>query len=114
MDLVEESLGVRIKKKRSRIQINSSDNKSQQVRKQKSCNRCGKEAHSKEEASPASEVQCRKCDRIGHYARVCKSKKDNKSNKDENNAMMEVEVDYQFLGEDSRGGLYSGMPESGM
>ena len=91
MDLVEESLGVRIKKKRSRIQINSSDNKSQQVRKQKSCNRCGKEAHSKKEASPASEVQCRKCDRIGHYARVCKSKKDNKSNKEENNAMMEVE-----------------------
>ena len=88
--------------------------KSKQVQKKKSCNRCGKEAHSKEEASPASEVQCRKCDRIGHYARVCKSKKDNKSNKDENNAMMEVEVDYQFLGEDSRGGLYSGMPESGM
>ena len=65
--------------------------KSQQVQKQKPCNRCGKKAHSKEEACPASEVQCRKCDKIGHYARVCKSKKDNKSNKEENNAMMEVE-----------------------
>ena len=65
--------------------------KSQQVQKQKSCNRCGRKAHSKEEACPAAEVQCRKCDKIGHYARVCKSKKDNKSNKEENNAMMEVE-----------------------
>ena len=63
----------------------------QQVQKQKTCNRYGRKAHSKEEPCPASEVQCRIYDRVCHYARVCKSKKDNKSNKEENNAMMEVE-----------------------
>ena len=62
IELVEESLGVTIKKKRSRIQ--------------RSCKRCGKETHSKNEVCPASEVECRKCDRVGHYARVCRSKKD--------------------------------------
>ena len=61
------------------------------MQKQKQCHRCSKELHSKEEVCPAYEVHCRKCDRVGHYARVCKSKKDNKSNKEENNAMMEVE-----------------------
>ena len=93
---MEESLGVRIKKKRSRIQNNSSDNKFQQVRKQQSCYRCGREAHSKEEACPASEVQCRKCDRIGHYGRVCKSKEYNTSNYEENNTMIEVEEMFAF------------------
>ena len=77
LELVEESLGVTIKKKRSRIR--------------KSCNRCGREAHSKEEVCPAYGVHCRKCDRVGHYARVCKSKKDRKSTKEENNTMVEVE-----------------------
>ena len=74
LELVEESLGVTIKKKRSRIR--------------KSCNRCGREAHSKEEVCPAYEVHCRKCDRVGHYARVCKLKKDSKSTKEENNTMV--------------------------
>ena len=70
--------------------------KSQQVKEQKLCNRCGREAHSKEEVCPAFKVQCRKCERIGHYARVCKSKKDDKSNKEENNAMMEVEEMFEL------------------
>ena len=96
MDLVEESLGVRIKKKRSRIRINSSDNKSQQVRKQKTCYKCGKEAHSTGEACPAYGAQCRKCDRVGHYASVCMLKKDNESNKEENNTMMEVEEMFEL------------------
>ena len=63
--LVEESLGVTIKKKRSRNQ--------------KTCTKCGKGNHSKNEVCPASEAECRKCDRDGHYARVCGSSKDTKS-----------------------------------
>merc|ERR1712055_88060 len=82
--------------------------KSQQVQKQKPCNRCVRKAHSTEEACPAAEVQCRKCDRIGHYARVCKYKKDNKSNKELDNAMMEVEDMFELtissLGKTVEGG----------
>ena len=71
--LVEESLGVTIKKKRSRNQ--------------KTCTKSGKGNHSKNEVCPGAEAECRKCERVGHYARVCGSIKDTKSGEEENNAL---------------------------
>ena len=67
------------------------------------------------------EAKCRKCDRVGHYGKVCRSKKDYKSGKEENNALM-VEELYELQigsvgdkveGDTTRGDLGSGSCSSG-
>ena len=64
----------------------------QQLPKKKQCSTCGNKPHGKDGICPASEAKCRKCDRVGHYGRVCRSKKDYKSGKEENNALMVEEL----------------------
>ena len=69
-----------------------SNYKNEQLQKKKQCSTCGNKPHGKDGICPASEAKCRKCDRVGHYGRVCRSKKDNKSGKEENNALMVEEL----------------------
>ena len=70
--------------------------KHQVQQKSKPCGRCGGAAHISEsrvtEEStksqwPAFKAKCRKCNQRGHFARVCKSKKDEKGDKEEANAL---------------------------
>ena len=69
---------------------NYKNQQEQQLQKKKQCSKCGNKPHGKDVICPASEAKCRKCDKVGHYRRVCRSKKDNKSGKEENNALMVV------------------------
>lgn len=39
------------------------------------CGKCGKERHSKEENCPARESTCNTCNKVGHWSRVCRTKK---------------------------------------
>ena len=38
------------------------------------CNRCGNKPHTKDVVCPASEIICNKCEKKGHFAKVCFSK----------------------------------------
>lgn len=39
------------------------------------CGKCGKMRHSREENCPAWESTCNSCNKVGHWSRVCKSKR---------------------------------------
>ena len=70
--------------------------KSQQTLKPKPCGRCGGVAHIKEEDCPAIKVHCRKCEKLGHFAKVCRSVKKEKLNKEETTNALPVEEAYQL------------------
>ena len=74
----------------------------QQTPKDKSCSKCGNPSHGKDGVCPAANEKCRKCDRVGHYGRVCRSKKDYQTE----NAMM-VE-DLYYLQDKSGSGNFRG------
>ena len=57
---------------------NYKNQQEQQLQKKKECSTCGHPPHGKDGIFPASKEKCRKCDRVGHYGQVCKSKKDYK------------------------------------
>lgn len=42
---------------------------------ERKCFKCGKTQHNKEENCPAKKAICHVCHRVGHWARVCRSKK---------------------------------------
>ena len=64
----------------------------QPLQKDKNCFKCGKPSHGTDGICPAAKEKCWRCDRIGHFGRVCRSKKDYKSGKEENNALMVEEL----------------------
>ena len=41
------------------------------------CDRCGYHAHKPQEKCPARNESCKKCRKIGHFAQVCRSRKNN-------------------------------------
>ena len=41
------------------------------------CDRCGYNAHKPQEKCPARNESCKKCRKIGHFAQVCRSRKNN-------------------------------------
>merc|ERR1712215_604113 len=66
----------------------------QQTPRDKSCSKCGNPLHGKDGICPPAKEKCRKCDKIGHYGRVCRLKKDYKHEKEENNALMVEDLYY--------------------
>ena len=73
---------------------NDKKQQGQQTQKEKICSKCGHPPHGKDGTCPAAKEKCRKCDRIGHYGRVCRSKRDYKHEKEENNALMVEDLYY--------------------
>ena len=70
--------------------------KSQQIVKPKPCSRCGGTAHIEEDDCPAAKAKCRRCEKIGHYAKVCRTVKKEKLKKEETANALPVEALFQL------------------
>ena len=59
--------------------VHGSSNHSHQFRKppemERKCMRCGKPEHQPEQKCPAKNAKCKECHKIGHFHKVCQSKK---------------------------------------
>ena len=42
---------------------------------QEKCGKCGQRAHNPQEKCPAKNEPCNKCNKLGHFAQVCRSQK---------------------------------------
>ena len=67
-----------------------------------SCTRCGQKPSHGRAACPAATAKCHKCERVGHYARMCRSKQ-----------KIEIVSDASFESDDSRGHLCMGVQSIG-
>ncbi|XP_062523487.1 uncharacterized protein K02A2.6-like [Corticium candelabrum] len=67
-----------------------------------SCTRCGQKPSHGRAACPAVTAKCHKCERVDHYARMCKSKQ-----------KIEIVSDASFESDDSRGYLCLGVRSMG-
>lgn len=48
---------------------------------EKKCSKCGKMQHNRDEKCPAERATCHNCHRMGHWARVCRSRSVNEATK---------------------------------
>ena len=71
---------------------------SSQKQSQKKCGRCGLN-HTKPEHCLAKDKKCSKCQKIGHFAAVCRSKFVHEVQRDDDVAAESSGVNHWFLGE---------------
>lgn len=70
----EVARGLRKFKMESRVQRNDTEHQTRHYDRGNTCGRCGKMMHKRKELCPAVKSTCHKCNRAGHWERMCKSK----------------------------------------
>jgi len=74
------------------------DSKNKMQRGNESCGRCGKARHADFKKCPALKTTCHKCQKVGHWDKMCKSKKVRRVKEQEDDESDDSEMSPIFLG----------------